>query len=145
MKRVYLIVVILLIAIISMVIPTNIDSTPLVHEKAIHKQVGDFIVYIKVEGAKDGIKVLNSLQYVGEKPIEIKHQTPLVSICLGQKNHDYTGSLVTKRLQEGSIYYQEEETLQTELEGENNLYVKARFIADGELVSIDHVEKLVFH
>ncbi|RKQ37320.1 hypothetical protein [Oceanobacillus halophilus] len=121
------------------------EVTRLDKEKSIEKKLDDFILHMKVERGDNGIKIHHSLQYVGDESIRIEHQTPLVSISLQTKNHDFTGSMVPKYLQKGSIYYQEPVTLSTEGKGEKNLYVKAKFLADGEPVNIEHVETLRFN
>ncbi|WP_085992542.1 hypothetical protein [Oceanobacillus senegalensis] len=114
-------------------------------EKAIDKKFEDFILHMKVEQAPRGIYVHQSLQYVGRNPIEIKHQTPLISVSLDNQNHDFTGSLVTRELHRGNIYYQDTISLPRKQRGECNLYIKARFIANGEIVDIQHVENLMFN
>ncbi len=125
---------------------SNQDSTPrLDEEKVAEKKVDDFILHMKVERATSGVEVHHSLQYIGEQTIEVQHQTPLVSFSLHEKNHDFTGSLVSKMMRTGNIYYQESVTVPISETGESNLYVKARFLANGELVNIEHVEELMFN
>ncbi|WP_068672543.1 hypothetical protein [Oceanobacillus sp. Castelsardo] len=115
-------------------------------EKVIEKKVDDFVIHMKVEREKSGIEVHHSLQYLGEDTIEILHQTPLISVSLLNKNHDFTGSLVHKKMEKGNIYYQEPKTLsQIDKKGEWNLYVKAKFLVNNKLVNIEHVEPLMFN
>lgn len=101
---------------------------------------------MKVEREKSGIEVHHSLQYIGEGAVEILHQTPLISVSLLDKNHDFTGSLIQKKLNKGNIYYQESKILSPiDVKGECNLYVRAKFLVNNKLVNIDHVEPLMFN
>lgn len=119
-------------------------NAKLVESKEIKKQQGNFILHMRVDETDNGIQVLRSLQYVGEDTIEIDHQTPLISVSISNENHDFTGSLVTKTMNSGNIYPQEKLLFEAPDEGECNLYVQARFNADGKEVLIDHIEKLLF-
>ena len=76
------------------------------YEKVFSSRQDDFILHIRVEEMNKGIRILRSLQYVGKDTVEIKHQTPLISVSLQNRNHDYTGSTVKKTLKTGNIYYQ---------------------------------------
>ncbi|KKE79003.1 hypothetical protein NSA56_17530 [Oceanobacillus caeni] len=115
-------------------------------EKVIEKKANDFVIHMKVEREKSGIEVHHSLQYIGEGAVEILHQTPLISVSLLDKNHDFTGSLIQKKLNKGNIYYQESKILSPiDVKGECNLYVRAKFLVNNKLVNIDHVEPLMFN
>ncbi|MFD1849223.1 hypothetical protein [Oceanobacillus bengalensis] len=145
MRKTGILVVILIVS--SLIIGYAVhlsEAGSLITEKAQVKQVGDFILHMKVEKANNGINVFQSLQYVGEEPIEIEHQTPLISVSLGNKNHDFTGSMVSKRLEMGNIYRQEKVKLLPKVKGESDLHMKANFHVEGEKVTIEHVEKLIF-
>lgn len=108
------------------------------------KQVEDFILHVRVEETDNGIRVLQSLQYVGKEEIVIEHQTPLVSVSFLHDNHDYTGSSVSKVLNEGNIYPQKIVSFPSPEKGECNLYVNARFNVGNERFLIEHVEELLF-
>lgn len=108
------------------------------------KQVDDFILHLRVEEVEEGIQVLQSLQYVGEEEIIIEHQTPLVSVSLLHNNHDFIGNSVSKVLNKGNIYPQQAVIFPSPEKGECNLYVKARFVVEGEPIIIKHVKKLLF-
>ncbi|PAV28801.1 hypothetical protein CIL05_14330 [Virgibacillus profundi] len=116
----------------------------LAESKIAEKQVDDFILHMRVNETEKGIQVLQSIQYVGKEIVEIKHQSPLVSVSLLNRNHDYTGSTVSKALKKGDVYPGEEIIFPSPKKGECNLYLQARFNVNGEEVSIDHVEKLFF-
>ncbi len=62
--------------------------------REIHK--GDFVMHIQVERMDEGFRVYRSVQYTGEDPVTVKHQTPLISLSFKRRNHDYTGSTVAK-------------------------------------------------
>ncbi|WP_088049976.1 hypothetical protein [Virgibacillus dakarensis] len=120
-------------------------NAQLVTDKSSSKRAGDFILHVRVERADKGIKVYRSIQYVGKEPIEIQHNTPLIAVSLAYKNHDYTGSPVTKVLKEGGSYHpQDAAIIKQTKKGSYNLYCKAKFTVEGEKVVIDHTEKLIF-
>ncbi|WP_430786296.1 hypothetical protein VBD025_13425 [Virgibacillus flavescens] len=105
----------------------------------------DFIVHIRVEEIDEEIKVYRSLQYTGDETVEIEHQTPLISISLRNKNHDFTGSRVKKVMESGDSYYpQKAKLISKPQEGEYTLYCLAEFQVDGESRSIEHTENLIF-
>ncbi|WP_188454580.1 hypothetical protein [Virgibacillus oceani] len=121
------------------------DNATLAVNKTGSKQIDDFILHIKVEKTNNGICVYRSIQYVGDKPIEITHYTPLVSVSLNNKNHDFTGSPVTKKLEKGNSYHPHGSILvKSPGKGTYDLYSRARFSVDGEEIVIDYVENLVF-
>lgn len=109
----------------------------------IHKN--DFTLNIRVEKIDEGFRVLRSIRYSGAENIEIDHQTPLVSVSFKNKNHDYTGSTVTKVLTPGSSYHpQNPKTFEAPSEGEYTLYSESRFQVDGNEVTINNEENLIF-
>lgn len=119
-------------------------NAKLAKNKEVKKQLDNFILHMRVDETEEGIQVLRSLQYMGEETVEIKHQAPLISVSLSHENHDFTGSLVTKKMNSGNIYTQEKLVFAAPEKGECNLYVQARFMADDEEILIEHVEKLIF-
>lgn len=114
-------------------------------DKVIEKRVNDFILHMKVEGEEDGIKIHQSIQYVGEDTVKIFHQTPLVSVSISNSSHDYTGSLVHKVMQKGSIYHQDSVQIPVQHKGKDKLFVEAKFHVGEELVKIEHMEPLMFN
>ncbi|MEC5425137.1 hypothetical protein QGM71_16750 [Virgibacillus sp. C22-A2] len=109
------------------------------------KQVGDFILHMRVDEKDKGIEVMRSIQYVGEEPVKIVHQSPLVSISIGNNKHDFTGSTVMKVLRKGDIYHpQSTVSFSISEKGECKLYVHARLDVNGERLSIEHEENLLF-
>ncbi|WP_164669221.1 hypothetical protein [Virgibacillus doumboii] len=109
----------------------------------IHKE--DFTLNIRVEKIDDGFRVLRSIQYNGEGEIEIEHQTPLISVSFKHKNHDYTGSTVTKVLKAGNSYHpQDPVTFESPSGGEYTLYSESRFNVKGKEITINHEENLIF-
>ncbi|HLT54611.1 MAG TPA: hypothetical protein VK057_00705 [Bacillota bacterium] len=115
------------------------------YEKVFSSRQDDFILHIRVEEMNKGIRILRSLQYVGKDTVEIKHQTPLISVSLQNRNHDYTGSTVKKTLKTGNIYYQEPVIIDVPIEKESELYVQAKFSVDDEWIYMNHVETLIFN
>ncbi|MFD1039045.1 hypothetical protein ACFQ3N_11690 [Virgibacillus byunsanensis] len=108
------------------------------------KQVDDFTLHIRIEKIDDGFQVFRSIQYTGDESVEIEHQTPLVSVSLKNKNHDFTGSNVTKVLGEGNSYYpQNAKVFTSQEEGEYPIYFHARFTVNGECFEIEHVHELI--
>ncbi|ASK63670.1 hypothetical protein CFK37_16645 [Virgibacillus phasianinus] len=106
---------------------------------------GDFILHIRVEEVNEEIKVFRSLQYMGEDPIEIKHQTPLISISLGRRNHDFTGSNVKEEMKHGDSYYpQKAKIITIPKKGKYTLYCLASFQVEGKDKKIEHSEELIF-
>ncbi len=121
------------------------DHAKLAADKNGSKQAGDFILHIRVERVEDGVQVYRSIQYMGKEPVEVKHNTPLISVSLANKNHDYTGSPVKKVLGEGDSYHpQDTFTFKPPKKGKYNLHCQAKFTANGKDVVIDHTEKLEF-
>jgi len=118
----------------------------LTENKTISKSLDDFILHVRVNDNKDGVEVMHSIQYTGEDSVEIQHQTPLVSVSMVNAKHDFTGSYVTKPMEEGDIYHspQKADILSSLNKNECNLYVKAKFQVEGEKKVIEHVEELTF-
>ncbi|TRM12226.1 hypothetical protein FH966_11340 [Lentibacillus cibarius] len=133
------------IAFISLYLFYARGQAELVCDKASQVVKDDFIMHIRVEDLEDGFKVFRSIQYTGDKPVEMKHQTPLVSLSFKNRNHDYTGNHITKTLRKGSIYHpQKPKTFQDPTPGEYNLYCESAFTVDGKEVAIKLKEKLTF-
>ncbi|MGY0692173.1 hypothetical protein ACW2QC_05175 [Virgibacillus sp. FSP13] len=121
------------------------EHVKLAADKNGSKQVGDFILHIRVERVDDGVQVYRSIQYMGKEPIEMKHNTPLISVSLANKNHDYTGSPVTKELEEGDSYHPQDTIIfKPPSKGKYDLHCQAKFTVNGEEMIIDHTEKLEF-
>lgn len=117
----------------------------LVSSEAGSTEIKDFILHIRVEEAEEQIKIYRSLQYIGSETVEIQHQTPLISVSLRQKNHDFTGSRVNKVLDYGDSYYpQKAKAIEVKKEGEYTLYCLAEFKVNGESKIIEHTEELLF-
>lgn len=117
----------------------------LVTNQAGLKESGNFTLHIRVEEVEQGIKVYRSLQYMGKEKIEIEHQTPLISISLGHKNHDFTGSTVTEEMNYGNSYYpQKAKIIKISKKGEYTLYCLAEFRLNGKKIQIEHTEELLF-
>ncbi|HLR62299.1 MAG TPA: hypothetical protein VK097_07645 [Lentibacillus sp.] len=108
-------------------------------------QEDDFVLHIRAEPADGGFQVFRAIQYVGDESVEIKHQTPLVSVSFKQSNHDYTGKTVSSTLGTGNSYHpQGSKTFETPGKGIYTLFCEARFVADGEQMKITHQKKLTF-
>ncbi|WP_010530363.1 hypothetical protein [Lentibacillus jeotgali] len=108
-------------------------------------QEGDFILHIRTESVDGGFRVFRAIQYVGSESVEIKHQTPLVSVSFNHPNHDYTGKTVSNILVTGNSYHpQGPKTFDTPGKGVYTLFCETRFIADGEQKKITHQEELTF-
>ncbi len=116
-------------------------SGNLVHPKSLVREVDDFLLHIRIEEAEEGIKVLRSIQYVGEGEVEIIHQTPLVSVAI-EEDHSFGGKTVSKKMKQGAIYHQEEALLPTQKKGISELSIHAKFICDNEEMDIKHIEEL---
>lgn len=115
----------------------------LVKSQAGTKKVEDFVLHIRVEEVEGQVAVFRSLQYIGEESIEIEHQTPLISVSLNPKNHDFTGSTVKKVMRSGDSYYpQKAKRMKISEEGEYVLYCLAKFQVNGEKKKIKHTEVL---
>ncbi|SDQ65689.1 hypothetical protein SAMN05216232_2960 [Virgibacillus subterraneus] len=109
-------------------------------------QQDEFILHIRVEKMSEGFQVFRSIQYIGEEQVEITHQTPLISVSLKHKNHDYTGSNVTRVLTSGSSYHpQGSKTFEAPGRGEYTLFCESRFNVDGEEIKINYQENLMFN
>lgn len=145
LKKVGLFIVFIILTIFIYFFIDQGDKRILEEEKNAEKVVDDFVLHIKVERAENGIEVHQSLQYIGENKVEIFHQTPLISVSIGNKSHDYTGSLVHKQMREGSIYHQETVKVPVEEKGVNQLYLEAKFLVGEKLVTIEHMEPLMFN
>ena len=108
------------------------------------KQVDDFILHIRVESTKEGIQVLRSLEYKGKDSVDLLHRTPLISISLGRKHPNFTGSPVNKTLNPGDIYYPQESKDYSTLEaGDYTLFVHCQFVLNNELIEIKTDEKVI--
>jgi hypothetical protein len=146
LKKKWFIFFLILISIFMLISLYIEEEGVLEEEKVVEKKVDDFVIHMKVEREKSGIEVHHSLQYIGEGKVEILHQTPLISVSMPNKNHDFTGSLIHKKMAKGNIYYQEPKILSPiEEKGECNLYVRAKFLVNNKLVNIEHVEPLMFN
>jgi hypothetical protein len=122
------------------------SEATLAESKTIAKESDDFILHLQVnDDDGDAIKVLHSIQYNGKEKVELQHQAPLVSVSLLGRNHDFTGSYVKKEMEEGNIYRpQKAITLPVPEDNECHLYIKAKFLVDGKMKTIHHVEELKF-
>jgi hypothetical protein len=150
MKRRYIFVGVLFILCLFVFIYQQFvgGHTILAENKSFSKQQGDFILHMSVIQVEEGIEVRQSIQYVGEEPVEIKHQSPLVSVSLKDKKPTFTGSMVTKKLSKGNIYYPQDPVVITEIDNieGSSLYVNARLFTDTEeRITIEHVEELEFN
>ncbi|MFZ3578751.1 hypothetical protein [Virgibacillus sp. DJP39] len=132
--------------VISIFIFEGFGKTTLVSNRTGSTQFGDFTLHIRVEEENHEVKVFRSIQYRGEKPVEIKHQTPLISVSLGKKNHDFTGSTLKKTLNPGNSYYPQSARIMKvpEKAGVYTLYCLAEFELDGKIEKIEYSEKLTF-
>lgn len=109
-------------------------------------QQEDFILHIRVENVDEGFQVFRALQYVGEGSVEIEHHTPLISVSFKNKNHDYTGSTVTKSLNTGISYHpQSAKRFKRPSEGTYTLFCEASFTVNDQHITIDHQQELVFN
>ncbi len=110
------------------------------------KEVGDFILHIHIANSDEdkGIKVFSSLQYIGEESIELEHQTPLVSVVLGDEEHEYTEKKVLKQLNNGNIYHPAESSKVFRITNNSpcELHFKAQFKVNDEEIVIQHTEAL---
>jgi hypothetical protein len=120
------------------------SSDKLVTSTLLLQHADDFLVHVQVEEAKDGVKVLHSIQYVGEKEIEMLHKEPLISVSIDEAQHHFTGESTIKRMSNGAIYPQQEVVVPVDNKGVHHLYIHAQFMTDGEEVNIEHVEELTF-
>lgn len=118
------------------------STTALAEPVVIHKQEGDFILHMRMENGSEGLRILHSLEYVGQEPVTLKHRTPLTYISFGVNKSNFTGSPISKTIQPGDIY----RTTPTRkifhpLEnGSNALYVHTQFYANNEVINIE-IEK----
>ncbi|WP_404452412.1 hypothetical protein LG329_18815 [Virgibacillus necropolis] len=147
MKKYKLILYIVPIAVIAILffVWNGVGKATLVANQGGSKKIEDFILHIRVEEEDQKIKVYRSLQYIGEESIEIEHQTPLISVSLGHKNHDFTGSKVKEDMTDGDSYYpQKAKTIKIPKKGRYTLYCIARFEINGREKTIEHTEELVF-
>ncbi|MRH41854.1 hypothetical protein GH741_04100 [Aquibacillus halophilus] len=145
-KRLTLLIILMLLF-ISVTIYWFMDtsSAKLVEIVEIQQQKDDFIVHIRVETNDKGFQILRSLEYTGDEPITIDHRTPLISVSIIQKNHDFTGSHVNKVLNPGNIYHpQKPQSYNSLEEGDYNLYMHSQFFIDGEEVNIFAEKEISF-
>ncbi|QKY68881.1 hypothetical protein [Lentibacillus sp. CBA3610] len=120
-------------------------TAELASNKSREIQQDDFILHIRVERMNEGFQVFRAIQYVGDEQVEIKHQTPLISISFKHQNHDYTGSSVLNTLHTGNSYHpQNAKSFDSPEEGQYLLFCEARFLVNGEQMTISHQEELVF-
>lgn len=126
---------------------SQVFGTNLSEERTYSKQAGDFILHIYTEKTTHGIKVFRALQYIGKEPIQIEHQTPLISLSFGKRKHDFTGGTVDKVLYPGASYFpQEEMTFSAPYtKGEHPLYAEAKYMVNGERMSIKQELNLQFN
>lgn len=137
------IIIISLFALFYVVSKSN--SGMLAANKSGMKRSGDFVLHMRVEQMEGGFQVFRSIQYVGVDPVEITHQTPLVSVTLEHDSHDFTGSPVAKQLNPGNSYHpQDPIRFDSPEKGEYKLYAKARFNVNGKRVVLEHAEDLMF-
>lgn len=120
--------------------PGNLASS-----KSVLQETDDFLLHVRVEEEKEGIKVLHSIQYMGEGTIEMMHQEPLISVFLNDGQHQFTGESTTKKMERGAIYPQNEVIFPAQRKGTSDLHIHAQFTLDGEEINIEHVEELVFN
>ncbi|CQR47856.1 hypothetical protein BN1058_02187 [Paraliobacillus sp. PM-2] len=118
------------------------STTTLAEPVVIDQQKGDFILHMRIENNAEGIRVLHSLEYTGEKPITIKHRTPLTYLSFGAEKSNFTGSPISKTIQSGDIYRTTpmRKVFKPLENGSNKLYIHCQFMADDNLVNI-RIEK----
>lgn len=144
-KWIGMIIGVILIIFVSLYWLNGQAFTELADNKTMAVQEGDFILHIRAEGVEGGFQVFKAIQYVGDESIEIKHQTPLVSVSVNHPNHDYTGSEITNMLNTGNSYHpQKSKTFKIPEDGTYTLFCEARFAADGEQMTITHQAELIF-
>lgn len=119
-------------------------SGNLVHSKSLLREANDFLLHIRIEGAEEGIKVLRSIQYIGEGEVEIIHQPPLISVAIVDEDHSFSGKPISKKMKQGTIYHQEEALLPIQKKGISELSIHAKFICGDEEINIKHIEELEF-
>ncbi len=117
----------------------------LANSKNVTYHQGDFSIHLRVENIHNGIKVYRALEYNGDRPVMVKHRTPLVSISLDEKNHDFTGSNVSKMLEPGDSY-RPQGTKQFRIpgRGQYKIHFLARFQVGEEEVVREESEILQF-
>ena len=121
------------------------NANTLTEDKMIAKESDDFILHVQMNGVEEGIEVLHSIQYNGQKKVEIQHQSPLISVSFFEHDHDFTGSYVQKEMVIGDIYHPQKATVLSAPNRDTfNLYIQAKFEVDGEVQVINHVEELEF-
>ncbi len=108
------------------------------------KEVGDFILHIHIANVDEGIKVFSSLQYTGEGTVEVEHLNPLVSVVLGDEEHQYENDITIKQLSNGNIYHHpnSNKVFRMVKDSPCKLYFKAKFKVNNEEITIDHKEIL---
>lgn len=122
-------------------------NAKLVEDITVSKEMDDFILHIRIENTQEGIEVFRSLQYVGNEEVVVHHQSPLISVSIDHKNHDFTGSPVNRTLKSGNVYIPQDPDIFPIPRSEKmtNIYFEARFKVNGEWIVIDHVEELHFN
>lgn len=113
------------------------QSASLAETVILEGQHEDFVVHIQIEPDQDGVRVLRSLQYIGDEDITIEHRSPLTQITINTDNAVFTGSTIKKHLQQGSQYYTQEPLRIPALnKGTHVIYVHTQFKKDGEQIDI---------
>ena len=98
---------------------------------------GDFIVHITVEKTNDGFQILRSLEYTGDKKIEISHRSPLIEVMIGKNTPEFTGSPVPIQLTPGTHYHPEEPLAFQHMDkGSHDIFVHAQFETMEETIDI---------
>lgn len=147
MKIKSLIVFIVFISVLAILFTgwNGFGNASLVASQSGSKEIENFILHIRIEEVNEEITVFRSLQYIGDGSVEIEHQTPLISISLSRKNHDFTGSTVKEVMKSGDSYYpQKAKIMKVPKKGEYILYCLAEFQVDGKIKKIEHTEELTF-
>lgn len=125
---------------------TYINAELTVENTTASVHTDEFVMHIRVENDEKGFRVYRSLQYIGEEEVKVVHQTPLISVSFRHKNHDYTGSTVSKGLEKDSNYHpQNPKHFEPPKKGEYTLYCKAIFSVNGKEKKITHQERLSFN
>lgn len=119
-------------------------SGTLVYSKSLQQEADDFLLHIRIEGVDEGVKILRSIQYIGEEDVEITHQSPLISVSIADDSHSFSGESISKKMKKGTIYHQEEAVLPVQDKGIRELSIHAKFSCNKEEINIKHIEELEF-
>lgn len=136
-KGLLIISIILCLFLIGYIVKEALYQPQLVENIKLEESSGDFIVHINIEKTKEGFRILRSLEYTGDKKIEIRHRSPLIEVMIGKKNPEFTGSPVTIQLNPGAHYHPEEPLTFHQLDkGSYDIFVHAQFETNEETIDI---------